>query len=145
MNKRLLFPGPEWAKAYCEALNNSEEYRRAGKTWKAGDILFIVENLPENISRLLGSRKVGFKLDLHEGVCRGVEYYTDPDKADAAFVITASYQDWVKVVTGKLHPTTALMTRKLRVVKGNVAILLRYAQAAIAMVKAAQSVPTEIA
>lgn len=141
-SQQYLFPGKEWAQAYCRALNESEEYRKAGKNWTAGSILFVVEDIPEKVAEMLGSQRIGFRLDLLRGECRGVEYYTDPDKGKAEFIITAKYQDWLRVIRGELHPTTALMTRKLKVVRGNVAILLRFAQAAIAMVKAAQNVPT---
>ncbi|MET1101628.1 MAG: SCP2 sterol-binding domain-containing protein, partial [Pyrodictiaceae archaeon] len=144
MAEEYLFPSPEWAKAYCEALNKSEEYRRAGSTWTAGDIMFIIKGLPEELRNLFGGRdSVGFILDLYQGRCRGVEFVEDVSSKSAAFVISANYNVWLDVISGKLHPTTALMTMKLKVEKGNVAILLRYAQAAIAMVNAAQRVPTK--
>ncbi len=139
----LLFPSPEWAEAYCRALNESESYRKAAATWRAGSILFIVRELPEQLKSRYGSDSVGFILDLHEGVCRGARWTTEPDPAMAPFVISARYRDWVDVVTGKVHPVTALMTMKLRVEKGDIGVLLRYAQAAIAMVEAAKNVPSQ--
>ena len=140
----FIFPSPEWAEAYCRALNESQEYRKAGRTWTAGDILFVIEDLPMQVREAIGSEKAGFRLDLYKGECRKVEFFKNPDEVSAAFIIVAKYRDWLSVIQGKIHPTTALMTRKLRVVRGNVAILLRYAQAAIAMVKSAQRVPTTV-
>jgi putative sterol carrier protein len=144
LSQELLFPSPEWAKAYCEALNRSDRYRRAASTWRAGSILFIVRQLPKSIAEAYGSDTVGFILDLHEGVCKGVEWVENPNEADAPFIISATYRDWVDVITGRTHPVTALMMRKLRVEKGDVATLIRYAQAAVAMVETAKSIPTKL-
>ena len=123
-------------------MNQSESYRKAASTWRAGSILFVVRELPEELKQRYGSDAVGFVLDLHEGVCRGVKWVTEPDTSLAPFVISAKYRDWVDVVTGKVHPVTALMTMKLRVEKGDIGVLLRYAQAAIAMVEVAKTVPS---
>ncbi len=139
----LVFPSPEWAQKYCEELNRSDTYRKAASTWRAGPILFIVRDLPQNLKRQYNSDEVGFILDLHEGVCRGVTWTTEPSTATASYIIAAKYRDWLDVIQGRVHPVTALMTMKLRVEKGDIATLLRYAQAAIAMVEVAKQVPTK--
>ncbi len=141
----LLFPSPAWAEAYCSELNRYEPYKRAAATWRAGSILFLVRDLPEELRRAYGSAVVGFVLDLHEGACRSYEWVTDPSRAEANFIISASYRDWVDVVTGRVHPVAALMAGRLKVEKGDVATLIRYAQAAVAMVEAAKRVPTRFA
>jgi putative sterol carrier protein len=67
----------------------------------------------------------------------------NPEASDAPYKLSGKYSTWTKVITGKLNPTQAMLTGQLRV-KGDLVRLLKYTAAAIAMVKAAQEVPTEI-
>ena len=141
-----LFPSRDWAEAYCEELNRDQDYAKAARNWRHGPVMFVVTEVPEAVASRLGGVTVGFILDLHEGKCKGVSWTTAPEteKERAAFVITAPYRNWVSVIKGELHPVTALMTMKLKVEKGDIGVLLRFAQAAIAMVNAAKRVPTEL-
>jgi len=144
MSEAFIFPSKEWAGKFCKVLNESVEYRNAAKTWE-GAILFVCTNLPDNIKQLYDGRdKVGFALDLYHGECRGVTWTLNPETLNTPYVIEATYDDWVKILTGKLGPVPAMMSRKLRVTKGSLATILRYATASIAMVKAAQKVPTKL-
>jgi len=56
--------------------------------------------------------------------------------------LTATYANWKKIIGGKINPTQAMLTGQMKV-RGNIALLLRYASAAIAMVKTAQTIPTK--
>jgi putative sterol carrier protein len=135
----IIFPSPEWAEAYCRALNESTEYRRAGKGW-VWQILFTVTDLPEDLRRLYPSGNPGFILDLYDGECKGFKFYEDSSKADAPFIISAKFVDWLDVIRGRESPVSALIKRKLILRKGDMAAVLRYAGAAIEMVKVAQRV-----
>jgi putative sterol carrier protein len=135
----FIFPSPEWAKKFCEALNNSKEYREAGRGW-VWPILFITTDLPENLRNLYPSDKPGFILDLYNGECRESRFFEDSSKADAPFVIIARFRDWVDVIQGRESPLSAFLKRKLVLVKGDMSAILRYVNAAIEMVKTAQSV-----
>ncbi len=133
------FPSPEWAEAYCRALNESPEYRRAGRGW-VWPILFIATDLPEDLRSIYPSNNPGFLLDLYDGECRGYKFFDDASKADAPFIISARFGDWVDIILGRESPVSALIRRKLVLRKGDMAAVLRYASAAIEMVKAAQRV-----
>jgi putative sterol carrier protein len=133
------FPSPEWVEAYCRALNESPEYRRAGRGW-VWPILFIATDLPEDLRSIYTSNNPGFLLDLYDGECRGYRFFDDALKADAPFIISARFSDWVDIILGKESPVSALIRRKLVLRKGDMAAVLRYASAAIEMVKAAQRV-----
>jgi putative sterol carrier protein len=141
MSEGYDFPSKEWAEAFCKELNKNEKYGRAAKTWE-GDILFVVTDLPEEISSKFGGRKtLAFKLDLWHGECRGMEWYEDPETAEAAYVLEAKFDDWIKIIEGKLGPIPAMTARKLKVKKGSLATIMRYTMAALEMVKTAQQVP----
>ncbi|MGC8596653.1 MAG: SCP2 sterol-binding domain-containing protein [Thermocladium sp.] len=134
-DQKIVFPSREWVNRYCNELSMSEDYNKAGKGWK-DPILFKVNEeagLQFEISR--------FILKLMDGKCLSVEFPME-EHATAPFIIEASYDNWKKVIEGKINPTQAMLTGQLKV-KGNMALLLRYSTAAIAMVKAAQKVPTQ--
>ena len=133
------FPSPEWAEAYCKALNESPEYRRAGRGW-VWPILFIATDLPEDLRRIYPAGSPGFIVDLYDGECRGYTFFPDASKADAPFIIPARFSDWVDIIQGRESPVSALIRRKLVLRKGDMAAVLRYASAAIEMVKVAQRV-----
>lgn len=140
MSVEYLFPSKEWVLEFCKKLNESEEYRRSAKKWE-GDIVFMITNLPERLRELFGD-VVAFKLNLWHGECRGWEWVENPEEAKADYVISGKYPDWLRIIRGELQPIPALITGKLKV-KGNLAVIMRFATAAIAMVKAAQNVPSK--
>lgn len=142
MSEPVMFLTEDWVKLAHESINKSEEYEKAAKTWE-GDILFVATDIPESARELTGGReKIGFWLDLWHGKSRDYKYVEDPDNFEAAFVITATYENWKKVLKGELNPVTGMMTRKLKV-KGSLSKILRYTNAALALLKAVQSVPTK--
>lgn len=144
MDRTFTFPSEEWAEEYCKRLSGSVEYRNAAKTWE-GPILFVCKGLPEDLKGKFGGRdKVGFELDLYRGECRGSRWFLEPEKSNAPFVIEATYEDWLKVIRGELGPIPALMSGKLKVTRGSLATLMRYASAALIMVRKAKEIPTDI-
>ncbi len=128
----------EWAEEFCRRINMSEEYRRAARGW-VWPILFVVEDVPEEYRGEVGDR-VGLYVDLRDGECLGVKLVQDISSSDAPFVISGSYGDWMDVIKGGADPIKALVTRKIRLVKGSFSTVLRYPKAAIALVKLAQEV-----
>ncbi|MEM3540486.1 MAG: SCP2 sterol-binding domain-containing protein, partial [Thermoplasmata archaeon] len=113
------------------------EYNKSGKGWK-DPILFKmldIGNLKEK------PEFDSFILYLKDGVCENCEIVKDISK-NAPFKLSATYSNWKKIIDGKINPTQAMLTGQMKV-EGNMALLLRYASAAIAMVKVAQSIPTK--
>ncbi len=132
----MLFPSAEWVNEYCKRLKESPDYNKAGKGWK-DPILFKMIELDSLKEK---PQFDSFILYLKDGICENCEVVTDPQKT-APFKLTATYSNWKKIIDGKINPTQAMLTGQMKVV-GNIAVLLRYASAAIAMVKVAQSIPT---
>jgi len=49
VKQMVLFPSKEWLEEYCKMLNQSKEYKEAGKGWGVGwngDFIFQIENIP---------------------------------------------------------------------------------------------------
>ncbi|MGB9814442.1 MAG: SCP2 sterol-binding domain-containing protein [Thermoplasmata archaeon] len=137
MDEKFLFPSEEWVKEYCKRLSESPDYNKSGKGWK-DPILFRIIDV-ESLSKK--PQFDSFILHLKDGKCESCEIVKDPSKG-APFKLSATYANWKKIIDGKINPTQAMLTGQMKV-EGNMALLLRYASAAIAMVKVAQSIPTE--
>lgn len=132
------FPSQEWVQALKEAINNNEAYRSAAKTWE-GDFYFVIE--PDEATTL--TSPVTLYMDLWHGECRDAYVVEDPSSHKAPeFIITAPYSVWKQVITGKMDPIQALMTRKLKL-KGNLMKIMRAVKAANELVRSTTMVPTE--
>ena len=132
------FPSLEWAEEFCRKINESEEYRRSAKGW-VWPILFLVEGLPKNLKEKYGDR-VGMYVELDNGICKGVKFVSKVDDVDAPFIISGSYENWMELIEKGLNPVNALVRRKIRLVKGNFATVLRFPKAAIELVNIAKEV-----
>jgi putative sterol carrier protein len=53
--------------------------------------------------------------------------------------LNAKYEDYVRILTGDLHPMQAMLTRKLNV-QGNMALLMRNVPTVLDFVRCAQEV-----
>ena len=126
-----VFPSIEWLEALHKHLNSDEKYAQIAKSWE-GDIMFDI--LP---SGALNERTLIY-LDLWHGKCRKVQYNVD-QKTTSDFVLQASYDDFVRVLTGQLAPMTAMMTRKLKV-EGSMAYMMRNVPTVLQFVRCAQDV-----
>lgn len=134
-----MFLSQEWAERYCASLNSSPEYRRLGRGW-VYPIVFAVTDLPEELRSSFPSGSPGFFIDLYDGTCRGASFHEDIAGLSAPFVISGKYSDWLDVLSGRESPISAIVKRKLVIKKGDMGLVLRYASAAIEMVKVAQQV-----
>jgi len=111
------FPTEAWVNALMDKLNTDEQYAQIAKKWE-GAILFKID--PDGDfqdTRIL-------YLDLWHGNCRAAYMVGDGKVHDAAFMLTALYSNYVKLLNGEIDPMQVLLTRKLGV-KGNMAVLMR--------------------
>lgn len=111
-----------WAAEWARRLNASEAYRAAAATWEGAVVLQIA--LPE------GQAGPAVFLDLWHGECRQAREASPADLEAARFVISGNEAAWRGVLSGQASPVMAVLTGKLRLVRGEVAALLPYANAA---------------
>ncbi len=126
-----------WAEAWGAALNQSDDYRKAGKSW---DGAIVLEALAD-ASRGLASSAAVF-LDLSKGTCREARLATDVDLHTASYVISGPLAVWLTVLDGEIAPTMAILRGKLKLTRGSLAGLLPHVHAATALVRVAQTVVT---
>jgi putative sterol carrier protein len=129
------FGSDEWLQAFQEAINGSEAYAHAAKTWE-GDFYFIVD--PGGPI----DEEIVMYMDLWHGKCREAYVVADRLEKNAAFVINAPESVWRKVVGKKLDPIQGLMTRQLKL-KGDMIKIMKAVKAAKELVECTTKVPTE--
>lgn len=127
-----IFPSEAWVADFQNKLNSDERYARIAKKWE-GDVLFDLQ--PNGALK----ERVLIYTDLWHGTCRGARFIVDGEEVEAAFVLRAPYQNFLRVLLGKLDPMQAMMTRKLQV-KGSMAYLMRNVPVVLDFVRCAKEI-----
>ncbi len=155
----VLYPSKEWLEEYCKMLNQSKEYKEAGKGWGVGwngDFIFQIENipidkisvkdLPTDVAKELKEYVINGTsysyVQLKDGECKGVRLLKDPKEVEVGFIQKGPYENWKKLTKGELDPTRALLARKFKL-EGDMAKVMRYTRAANLMTKISSSIKTE--
>lgn len=125
----------EWLNSFKEKLNTDSQYAQIAKNWE-GDVNLKID--PGNTL----SEPVTIYFDLWHGKCRDAYFIENGNQKEAAFALNGKYDDYIRILTGDLHPMQAMLTRKLNV-KGNMALLMRNVPTVLDFVRCAQEV-TEI-
>lgn len=126
------FPTEEWAQVFMDKLNSDDQYANIANNWE-GDIEFIIE--PSGTL----TDKVIIYFDLWHGKCREASMGNNLIEKTPSFILSAPYEDFMRVLNGELHPMQALMTRKLHV-KGNMGVLMRNIPTVLDFVRCAREV-----
>ena len=126
------FLSEEWLNSFEEKLNTDSQYAEIAKNWE-GDLRLKIE--PGNTL----TEPVTVYFDLWHGKCRAAYFVKDGDQKEAAVSLNAKYEDYVRILTGDLHPMQAMLTRKLNV-QGNMALLMRNVPTVLEFVRCAQEV-----
>ena len=132
------FASQAWFEDFVVQINASDHYREVAADWE-GDIAFRIMAEPDRGV----PRDIYGYLDLWHGTCRKVAMLPAQGEMKPEFVLTATYDNIVDILTGKLNPMTAMMTRKLQV-HGNMAMMMRNVPTVLDFVRCAREVTTEI-
>jgi putative sterol carrier protein len=133
-----LFPSPEWLEALKDKLNNDEKYAKTAQKWE-GEIVFFIE-----AGGPIQENKI-FYTDLWHGECRDAFVVTDEAQLKElapAYILTAPYQSFVRVLKGQLDPMQAMITRKLKV-QGSMGYMMRNVPTVLEFVRCAKEIETE--
>ena len=118
----MKFPSEEYIHAVMEVLNNDQQYSQVARNWE-GDIIFLIEP-DEGVEGQ--DLPMTLYFDLWHGKSRQVRFI-EPDIEeipDAAYTLTASRYNYLRVLRGELDPMQAMITRRLKV-DGSMAYMLR--------------------
>ncbi|MHA2009177.1 MAG: SCP2 sterol-binding domain-containing protein [Promethearchaeota archaeon] len=138
----MKFGSPEWATAYCKALNENKNYKDAAGPegfppdgWE-GDFLFVVEpsgNLDHEIRMFVG---------LYHGDCTGAKVLAEGEESSAEFIYSGPYDSWEKVLKKELDPIRGLLAGKFKL-QGDMAKVLKATRAAQELVNTTLMIETE--
>lgn len=124
------FLSERWATELMSELNENANYNYLASSWE-GDVILSLDK----------STKWAL-LELFHGRCKSVKSSEISDlKPQTPFEFSADLNTWKSLCEGKLSPTIAIATRKLRV-KGDMLQVMRYARATMAMVGSTKVIPT---
>jgi putative sterol carrier protein len=121
-----------WCAACCQRMNESPAYRAAAAEWEGAAVLVMTADPAYGIA----AERAAW-LDMHHGACRGTRMATEPDRASATYVFQADPATWKRLLAGEVDPVSSVMSGPLRLTRGNLFTLARYARAAREMVTAA--------
>jgi putative sterol carrier protein len=135
----FIFPSPEWATAYKDALNTSAAYAEAGKDWTHGVVAMVVKadaalGIPEDTA---------LWLDVHGGKCRDIKLIPASEASGAPFIIEAGYDRWKQVIKKEIDPIKAMMQNKLKLTKGHMPTIVKYVNSSRELVNTTAHVPTK--
>jgi len=122
----------EWLNSFEEKLNTDNQYAEIAKNWE-GDVSLSInpgDGLEEPV-------KIYF--DLWHGKCRQAYFVEKGVEKDADFILNGNYKDYIRILTGDLHPMQAMLTRKLNF-RGNMGLLMRNVPTVLDFVRCAQDV-----
>jgi putative sterol carrier protein len=122
----------EWSRACCRALNARPNYAAAAADWRDAVVLVMGADPALGIP----TERAVF-LDLYEGACRGTRLATAADRASAPFVLRAGAATWRRLLDGGTDPVSAVMRGELKLERGSLMTMAKYAGAAREMVAAA--------
>jgi putative sterol carrier protein len=125
----------EWCTACCGRLNARESYREAAAGWEGSVVLVMTADPAQGVD---AERAVW--IDPHHGACRDARVATAADLESATYVLQADPAGWKRLLAGDADPVSSLMTGKLRLTRGGLFALAKYAAAAREMVLAAGEV-----
>jgi len=138
----MKFATPEWAKAYCKAINDNKNYREAAGPigfppdgWE-GDFLFVVEpsgNLDHEIRMFVG---------LYHGECTGARILEQGEETGAEYIYSGSYDAWEQVLKKELDPIRGLLAGKFKL-QGDMAKVLKATRAAQELVNSTTMIDTD--
>jgi putative sterol carrier protein len=132
------FPSPEWLQALKDKLNSDEKYAQTAHKWE-GEIVFFIESGGPIKETMI------FYTDLWHGECRDAFMVADEAQLKElapAYILTAPYQTFVRVLKGQLDPMQAMITRKLKV-QGSMGYMMRNVPTVLEFVRCAKEVDTD--
>ncbi len=131
----IEFPSDAWIKELSRHLNASKGYEQSARNWE-GDFAFVVEPdaAYDDTAYLF--------LGLYHGKSTEAAQISQLDEKEAAYLISAPFSTWRKVIEGKLDPIQGLMTRRLKL-KGNMKMIMRYPRAAKEIISCTKEIPTD--
>jgi putative sterol carrier protein len=133
----FIFPGLEWTQEVQRICNADPEFKEAVQDFN-GKMMFHIE-ADEKIDK-----SVCLFLDIADAQVKEAAEYADmKDRPDTDYILSAKYTQWKEVITGQLEPLRAIMTRKMKLVKGSQLKMLKYVKFTLKMMDVTKAVDSD--
>jgi putative sterol carrier protein len=110
----VLYPSDEWIKELDRICNEDPEFKDAAGSF-SGKFIFQIEKEPGKLDET-----AFLTVQVKDGVSSEAKALASLDELpDADYIVTGKYSAWKNVVQAKLEPLRAIMTRKLKLIKGS--------------------------
>lgn len=110
----VLYPSDGWIKELDRICNEDPEFKDAAGDF-SGKFIFQIEAEPGKLDE---SAFLSVRVD--QGVSSEPRALSSLDECpDADYIVTGKYSVWKNVVQAKQEPLRAIMTRKLKLIKGS--------------------------
>ncbi len=110
----VLYPSDGWIKELARICNEDPQFKEAAGAF-SGKFVFQIENEPGKLDET-----VLLTVRVEDGVASEAGALSSLDEApDADYIVTGKYSPWKNIVQAKLEPLRAIMTRKLKLIKGS--------------------------
>ncbi len=131
------YPSDEWMKELKRICNDDKEFKDAVGTF-GGIFVFQLEPEPGKLEK-----RTYLFLQIQDGnITNAGELPSIDDRPDLDYILEGSFSVWKDVITGKREPLRAIMTRKLKLVKGKQLALLKNTKMAMRMINNCVKVDT---
>ena len=124
----VVYPSDGWIKELQKICRADPDFKDACGDF-AGTFIFQVESEPGKLDKTAYLFLWADQGDVREALALS----STDEKPDAEYIITGKYSVWKDVVTGKQEPLRALMTRKLKLIKGSQLKVLKQVKLALRM------------
>lgn len=127
------FFSPSWLEKWESSINNSDEYKKKGKSWNA-PLVLKMSPVPDVLKE---NNATGIFLNLSYGECLELRYSTEKDERESSFVLDAESSTWIRLIEKGKDPTMSILQNKIKLVKGSLVLLSTQRKAAEALLKTA--------
>ena len=134
----VLYPSDEWIKELQRISNSDPEFKELGEHF-TGKFIFQIEAEPG----LLDKTCYLFYFPDRGVVKEAMAISSLDDRPDSDYIITGKYSVWKNIVQAKQEPLRALMTRKLRLIKGKQIKILKEVRLALKIMNTCIKVDAE--
>ena len=158
----MIFPSKEWPESYAKVINDSREYEASAKGWGVdynGNFIFQMDEVPvENIDQIpeadkkktvkefldeyVKGKTLYIFMALKDGKCTDARFVKDPSEVEAGFALSAKYEVWKELLTGKSDPMKALMQGRMKLA-GDMMKVMKYTKGASLLGQLTGNVPAE--
>lgn len=122
------YPSDAWIKELEKICNNDPEFKEACGDF-SGKMIYQIDAEPGKLE------KTAYLFCFPDkGVVKEAQALASADaRPDAEYIISGKYSVWKEVVKGRQEPLRALMTRKLKLIKGSQLKILKQVKFALRM------------